>query len=79
MSAPLQTSPALTRQRQIFNFTTSSRKISELVESRHDKVKQSIEHLAARGTIMLPIAILELAANGEFSLLKAAKAAEAPK
>jgi len=32
----------------------SSLEISELVESRHDKVKQSIERLAARGVIQLP-------------------------
>lgn len=32
----------------------SSLEISELVESRHDKVKQSIERLAERGVITLP-------------------------
>lgn len=32
----------------------SSLEISELVESRHDKVKQSIERLAKRGVIKLP-------------------------
>ncbi|MCX8963219.1 DNA-binding protein [Erwinia psidii] len=32
----------------------SSREIAELVESRHDKVKQSIERLANRGVIQLP-------------------------
>jgi anti-repressor protein len=32
----------------------TSLEISELVESRHDKVKQSIERLASRGTIELP-------------------------
>jgi len=36
------------------NPTMSSLEISELVESRHDKVKQSIERLAARGVIQLP-------------------------
>lgn len=35
-------------------LTMSSRDIAELVESRHDKVKQSIERLAARGVIQLP-------------------------
>ncbi|MFV0303574.1 MAG: Rha family transcriptional regulator [Paracoccus sp. (in: a-proteobacteria)] len=35
-------------------LTMSSREIAELVESRHDKVKQSIERLADRGTITLP-------------------------
>ncbi|MBG5918986.1 phage antirepressor KilAC domain-containing protein [Providencia stuartii] len=35
-------------------LTMSSIEISELVESRHDKVKQSIERLAARGAIQLP-------------------------
>ncbi len=35
-------------------ITMSSLDIAELVESRHDKVKQSIERLAARGTIQLP-------------------------
>lgn len=34
--------------------TMSSREIAELVNSRHDKVKQSIERLASRGTIGLP-------------------------
>jgi len=34
--------------------TMSSLEISELVESRHDKVKQSIERLSVRGTIQLP-------------------------
>jgi len=32
----------------------SSREIAELVQSRHDKVKQSIGRLAARGIIGLP-------------------------
>lgn len=36
------------------NPVMTSLEISELVESRHDKVKQSIERLAARGTIQLP-------------------------
>lgn len=34
--------------------TISSREIAVLVESRHDKVKQSIERLAKRGAIRLP-------------------------
>ncbi|WMC11729.1 phage antirepressor KilAC domain-containing protein [Oceanimonas pelagia] len=34
--------------------TMSSREIAELVESRHDKVKQSIERLADRGVIVRP-------------------------
>lgn len=34
--------------------TMSSREIAELVNSRHDKVKQSIERLAERGVIGLP-------------------------
>lgn len=34
--------------------TMSSREIAEVVESRHDKVKQSIERLAKRGVIQLP-------------------------
>ena len=34
--------------------TMSSREIAEVVESRHDKVKQSIERLAERGVIQLP-------------------------
>jgi phage regulator Rha-like protein len=34
--------------------TMSSIEISELVGSRHDKVKQSIERLSERGTIQLP-------------------------
>lgn len=35
-------------------LTMSSQQISELVDSRHDKVKQSIERLAERGAIQLP-------------------------
>lgn len=35
-------------------ITMSSREISTLVESRHDKVKQSVERLANRGVISLP-------------------------
>ena len=34
--------------------TMTSREIADLVDSRHDKVKQSIERLAARGAIALP-------------------------
>lgn len=34
--------------------TMSSREIADLVDSRHDKVKQSIERLAERGVIGLP-------------------------
>jgi phage antirepressor YoqD-like protein len=34
--------------------TMSSREIAELVESRHDDVKRSIERLAARGVIVQP-------------------------
>lgn len=36
------------------SMTMSSREIAELVESRHDKVKQSMERLAERGVITLP-------------------------
>jgi phage antirepressor YoqD-like protein len=36
------------------DVTMSSREIADLVESRHDKVKQSIERLAERGVIDLP-------------------------
>lgn len=35
-------------------ITMSSREIADLVESRHDKVKQSIERLAVRGVIVQP-------------------------
>nr|WP_202115505.1 Rha family transcriptional regulator [Gilliamella sp. Pas-s25] len=35
-------------------LTMSSREIADLVESRHDKVKQSIERLAKRGVIDIP-------------------------
>lgn len=35
-------------------LTMSSREIAELVESRHDNVKTTIERLAARGVIKLP-------------------------
>jgi phage antirepressor YoqD-like protein/phage regulator Rha-like protein len=34
--------------------TMSSQEVADLVGSRHDKVKQSIERLAERGTIQLP-------------------------
>ena len=37
------------------NLTMTSLEISELVNSRHDKVKQSIERLADRGVISLPL------------------------
>jgi len=36
------------------SITMSSQQIAELVGSRHDKVKQSIERLSERGTIQLP-------------------------
>ena len=36
------------------NLTMTSREIADLVDSRHDKVKQSIERLAERGAITLP-------------------------
>lgn len=39
---------------QNVSHTMSSIEISELVGSRHDKVKQSIERLSERGTIQLP-------------------------
>lgn len=35
-------------------LTMGSREIAEVVQSRHDKVKQSIERLAKRGVIQLP-------------------------
>lgn len=35
-------------------LTMSSREIADLVESRHDKVRQSIERLAERGVFTLP-------------------------
>lgn len=35
-------------------LTMSSQEIADLVQSRHDKVKQSIERLATKGTIQLP-------------------------
>lgn len=35
-------------------LTMSSREIAELVGSRHDKVKQSIERLVSRGVIVRP-------------------------
>lgn len=38
----------------VVNPTMTSQEIADLVESRHDKVKQSIERLALRGTIQLP-------------------------
>lgn len=43
--------PALTDSRVL---TMSSREIAELVNSRHDKVKQSIERLVERGVIVQP-------------------------
>ncbi|TFH81784.1 phage antirepressor KilAC domain-containing protein [Pseudomonas kribbensis] len=41
-------------QKSVSRSTMSSQEIAELVGSRHDKVKQSIERLAERGTIQLP-------------------------
>ena len=38
----------------VHRLKMTSLDISELVGSRHDKVKQSIERLAERGTIRLP-------------------------
>lgn len=39
----------------VLNFLTmSSREIADLVDSRHDKVKQSIERLSERGIIVQP-------------------------
>lgn len=35
-------------------LTMSSREIAELVDSRHDKVKQSIDRLSDRGVIGVP-------------------------
>lgn len=36
------------------NMTMSSQEIADLVESRHDSVKRTVERLAERGTIQLP-------------------------
>ena len=36
------------------NLTMSSREIAELVDSRHDSVKRTVERLAERGVIGLP-------------------------
>ena len=36
------------------SLTMSSREIAELVDSRHDKVKQSIDRLSDRGVIGVP-------------------------
>ncbi len=36
------------------NLTMSSREVADLTQSRHDKVKQSIERLVERGAITLP-------------------------
>lgn len=36
------------------NMTMTSREIAELVESRHDKVKQSIDRLVEKGVISQP-------------------------
>jgi hypothetical protein len=41
-------------QRSEETLTMSSKEIAELLESRHDKVKQSIERLADRGVIDVP-------------------------
>ena len=51
------TEHGVTRFAKIENLsllTMSSQEIADLVGSRHDKVKQSIERLAERGTIQLP-------------------------
>jgi phage regulator Rha-like protein len=46
--------PAISGLAAASALTMSSREIAELVNSRHDKVKQSIERLADRGVIALP-------------------------
>ncbi|MCK3654256.1 antirepressor [Pasteurellaceae bacterium Macca] len=43
-----------TNQKEDASITMSSREIAELVESRHDHVKRSIERLADKGVIQLP-------------------------
>jgi anti-repressor protein len=45
---------ALSTITKITESTMTSREISDLVESRHDDVKRSIERLAERGVISLP-------------------------
>ncbi|MGR2681497.1 Rha family transcriptional regulator [Chromobacterium haemolyticum] len=52
VSAANQTQPMTSSEAG--TLTMSSREIAELVESRHDKVKQSIERLADRGVIARP-------------------------
>ncbi|MDW3681626.1 Rha family transcriptional regulator [Cupriavidus sp. CV2] len=54
MNAALQPTALLMPMSQDGAATMSSRELAELVDSRHDKVKQSIERLASRKVITLP-------------------------
>ncbi|MDD5273360.1 MAG: Rha family transcriptional regulator [Methylovulum sp.] len=55
------------------NLTMSSREIAELVQSRHDDVKRSIERLAERGVIELPPLAEIKTATKPFTIYKICK------
>lgn len=53
-NTPKSVATRFSNSENVSRTSMSSQDIAELVGSRHDKVKQSIERLAERGTIQLP-------------------------
>ena len=53
-NTPNNVATRFSNSENVSRTSMSSQEIAELVGSRHDKVKQSIERLAERGTIQLP-------------------------
>lgn len=54
INTPNNVATRFSNSENVLRTSMSSQEIAELVGSRHDKVKQSIERLAERGTIQLP-------------------------
>ena len=54
VNTPVSVATRFSNSENVSRTSMSSQEIAELVGSRHDKVKQSIERLAERGTIQLP-------------------------
>jgi len=54
INTPNNVATRFSNSENVSRTSMSSQEIAELVGSRHDKVKQSIERLAERGTIQLP-------------------------
>lgn len=54
VNTPASVATRFSNSENVSRTSMSSQEIAELVGSRHDKVKQSIERLAERGTIQLP-------------------------